>query len=184
MIFNGARDHPDVIPGTNNGRQAGGPGVCGRGVSQNLFERPHRSPLPMKPVCLILCLVVLAAGCARRPVRPGDYPARNYPLATLADIRTAETLTLEKTDIGLDGGSQVYILSTPKRKQVQLWNLCHLAKEARGHDPRLNVFMLKVGEGRANELMVEPGSEMETLLIARLPLEIANGVRNRRTPLP
>ncbi len=137
----------------------------------------------MRRACLILCFVVLATGCARRPVRPGDYPARHYPQATLTDIRAAEALTLEKTDIGLDGGSQVYILSTSKRKQVQLWGLCYLAKQARGYDPRLNVFMLKVGEGRQNELMVEPGSEMEAMLIARLPLKIANGLKDRGSPI-
>ena len=105
--------------------------------------------------------------CLSKPSYPSPAAFR-YPDASLAALRGAAFLRYEGSTIGMDGGSHVYILSTPDRKKVAVWNRCVAAKMARGDDPAKNAFMLQTGDRREDEHAIGHGSELEGLLIAKL----------------
>jgi hypothetical protein len=132
---------------------------------------------------LLLCVGL--AGCASKPRRPNWYPAMNYPYAKPTDLRAGYALKLEALDTGLDGGSHVYIFSTPEKRKLVLWDLCQLAKLELGHPATRNSFILVWGSSKGAECPVEPGSELEKTLISNikptslLALHIIEGLKDR-----
>ncbi|TSJ75136.1 hypothetical protein [Rariglobus hedericola] len=128
---------------------------------------------------LILLFVLVAFGCTQRPVRPNHYPALDYPFADISDLHDGVSLIYEGKDIGLDGGSHVYIFSTPEKRKIQLWDLCIVAKKGKGLEPNLNAFMLVFGTKNEDAVIVPVGSELESLLISITPKEIAAGISDR-----
>jgi len=128
---------------------------------------------------LFLTSILVAAGCRTAPPRPNHYAALDYPFARISDIHAGQRLNFEGKDFGLDGGSRVYIFSTPNRKKIQLWDLCVKAKEDRSLDPSLNQFLLVLGSRREDSFLVPADSDLESLLISMLPREIASGLSNR-----
>ena len=127
----------------------------------------------------ILCILGVV-GCAQRPVRPNYYPALDYPFGNASDLHAGAVLKYEGKDIGLDGGSRVYIFSTPEKRKIQLWDLCRGAKKDRGMDSKLNAFMLVFGPGNEDTLIVAAGSDIESQLISSMPKEIAAGIADRK----
>lgn len=120
---------------------------------------------------LILLLSFMVAGCASPVPRPTSA-AYSYPDASPATIDAAAYLRFEGLDFGLDGGSAVYILSTPDKQKVALWNRCAWVKDQLGCDPKRNLFMLQTGFGRVNEHSVDQGTELERKLIEKLKASI------------
>ena len=133
----------------------------------------------MKTLILLLCILSVV-GCAQRPARPHYYPALDYPYGNVSDLYAGTVLKFEGKDFGLDGGSRVYILSTPDKRKIQLWDLCVVAKKDRGLDSTSNAFMLVLGPKNEDTLIVAVGSEIESHLIASMPKEIAAGIVDRK----
>jgi hypothetical protein len=106
-------------------------------------------------------------GCLSKPPNPTPAAFR-YPDESLAALATISALRYEGCTIGMDGGSHVYILSTPEKKKIALWNRCLAVKLERGYDPAKNAFMVETGERRDDEHIVEHGSDLEALLIQKL----------------
>jgi hypothetical protein len=116
---------------------------------------------------LVMLACCLMGGCLSKTPNPTPAAFR-YPDESLAGLTKISSLHYEGCTIGLDGGSHVYILSTPEKKKIALWNRCLAVKLQCGYDPAKNAFMVETGEHRDDEHIVEHGSHLEALLIHKL----------------
>jgi hypothetical protein len=127
---------------------------------------------------VLICLVFASLlGCVAHPKRPYLSPVWNLPYGGISGFQSARFLRYEHKDIGLDGGSHVYVLSDDKNRKYDLWDLCPLAKEEKYLDLAKNAFFVKVGEKQSEFILLPAGSDIEAHLIAILK----TGLRQEET---
>lgn len=75
----------------------------------------------MRLILVAIGMLAFLVGCGTQMPRPFYVAAAEYPLASVSDIEAGAYLTYEGADFGMDGGSHVFIFSTPSRSRIEVW---------------------------------------------------------------